>query len=151
VLAAAPAGAATGYAVTADIPVGPGTLELGVDPSLSRLYVSTADGLDVVDTTTRRVLTQGPVVSAGLLAVDAAAHRVYVAHAGSGTVSVMDGTTNGPAGSFDLSGIVPSALAVDASTHRRYVTDTAANSLVVVDGTTNTLTATVTVGMGRCR
>jgi hypothetical protein len=28
VLAAAPAGAATGYAVMADIPVGPGTLEL---------------------------------------------------------------------------------------------------------------------------
>jgi hypothetical protein len=28
-------------------------------------------------------------------------------------VSVMDGTTNGPAGSFDLSGIVPTAMAVD--------------------------------------
>jgi len=91
VLAAAPAGAATGYAVLADIPAGPGTLELGVDPSLSRLYVSTVDGLEVVDTTTRRVLTQGPVVSPGFLAVDAAAHRVYVTHAGSGTVSVMDG------------------------------------------------------------
>jgi DNA-binding beta-propeller fold protein YncE len=64
-LTATPAGAVTGYAVTAAIPVGPGSLELGVDPSLSRLYVSTADGLDVVDTTTRRVLTQVPASPPG--------------------------------------------------------------------------------------
>jgi YVTN family beta-propeller protein len=147
-LAPSAAGAASAYAVTASLPVGPGTLELAGDASLQRVYVSTIDGIDVFDTAARGLVTQAPVVSPGALAVDAEAHRVYAAHAGTGTITVMDGTTNGSAGSFDVNGIVPTALAVDPSSHRVFATNIRDSSLSVLEGTTAAVAARVPVGTG---
>lgn len=78
-------------------------------------------------------MTQVPVVSPGTLAVDSEAHRVYAAHAGTGTITSVDGTTGAEV--TRLAGIAGgAALTVDPTTHRVYVANQRDGVVYVVDG-----------------
>lgn len=79
--------------------------------------------------------------------VDSATNTLYVANAGSATVSVIDGATNVVTATIPV-GTGPNAVAVDSATNTVYVTNYLSNSVSVIDGATNVLTATVPVGQG---
>ena len=72
------------------------------------------------------------------IAVNTANGKAYVANAGDGTVTVLDGNTDAvvatvPAGSH------PYSIAVNSDTGKVYVTHTFGDQLSILDGTTNTV------------
>ena len=72
--------------------------------------------------------------------VNPTTNKVYVANMGSGTVSVIDGATNGVTpiviGPFDY----PGPVAVNPTTNKIYVANTGSSSVSVIDGATNGVT-----------
>jgi YVTN family beta-propeller protein len=78
------------------------------------------------------------------IAVNPATNRVYVANAGSGTVSVVDGQNDSIFATVSV-GALPYVLAVSEVTNRIYVSNTFRDLLTIIDGTTNT-TKTVKTG-----
>ncbi len=112
---------------------------IAVNPATNRVYVTTFGGLTVADGATNSVITQIPLPSAGPVAVDDVANRIYVGD-GSGAVTVVDGATN--ATSTVAVGSSVQAIAVNTTTGEAYVLGT---GLVVVDGAANA-TSTVAVG-----
>ncbi|HEV2520013.1 MAG TPA: YncE family protein [Thermoplasmata archaeon] len=83
------------------------------------------------------------------IAYDHANGDIYVANAAyrqlSGSVTVIDGTTNKVVGSIP-SGTEPSAVAYDPENRYVYVTNFGSNNLTVIDGTTNTVVGSIEVG-----
>ncbi len=69
----------------------------------------------------------------------------YVANAGSGTVSVIDVTTNTVVGTVTV-GSGPYGVATTPGGSTAYVTNSGSNSVSVIDVATNTVVGTVTVG-----
>ena len=78
-------------------------------------------------------------------AVDAVTGMVYVADAGSDSVTVIDGATGTVTATIPV-GSEPAGIAVDDDTDMIYVANHGAPTVSVIDGATNTVTATVTVG-----
>ncbi len=70
-------------------------------------------------------------------------HRIYVTNRGSGTVSVINGTTNTVIATIPV-GINPMFIAVNPNTNRIYVPNNGSGTLSVIDGATNAVVATVT-------
>jgi YVTN family beta-propeller protein len=87
-------------------------------------------------------------LSAGLdgVAVDPSTHAVYVSNIDSGTMSVIDGTTDTVTATIGV-GDGPTGVGVDPSTHTVYVANQFSNSVSVIDEATNTVTATIGVGL----
>lgn len=78
------------------------------------------------------------------VAVNPITNRTYVANYGSGTVTVINGSTSDIAATITV-GSNPRAIAVNALTNKIYVANFTASSVSVIDGATNTVTTTVTV------
>lgn len=78
-------------------------------------------------------------------AVDAVTGMVYVANAGSNSVSVIDGATGTVTATIPV-GSEPAGIAVDDDTDMIYVANHGAPTVSVIDGGTNTVAATLTVG-----
>ena len=112
---------------------------IAANPITNRVYVTTSGGLTVADGVTNLVIAQIPLSSAGPVAVDEVANRIYVGD-GFGNVTVVDGATN--AFSTVAIGSIPQAIAVDTATGEAYVVD---SGLTVIDGSTHS-TSTVPVG-----
>jgi DNA-binding beta-propeller fold protein YncE len=77
------------------------------------------------------------------LAINAVTNKIYVLNQSSGTVDVLDGSSNSIVATVPVSSSI-SHLAVNESTNKIYVVDPFAGSLSVIDGTSNTVTGTVT-------
>lgn len=70
------------------------------------------------------------------IAVNPANGRVYVANAGDGTVTVLDGSSDAIVATVPI-GSHPYSIAVDGATGRVYVTHTFGDQLSILDGATN--------------
>ncbi|MCC6179771.1 MAG: YncE family protein [Chloroflexi bacterium] len=94
----------------------------------------------------------GTAISVGTqpwgVAVNPATNRIYATNRSAGTVSVIDGQTNGLVGSAITTGTEAAGVAVNPVTNRIYVTDPTANTLAVIDGATNAVVSTIAVGPG---
>jgi len=71
--------------------------------------------------------------------------RIYVANAGSDSVSVVDAQTNALVSTIPV-GKHPSALAVNNTTNRAYVANTWSNTLTVIDTLTDQTWSTIATG-----
>jgi YVTN family beta-propeller protein len=71
------------------------------------------------------------------IAVNSASGRVYVANAGDGTVSVIDGKSDLVMATIPI-GSHPYSIAADSATGKVYVTHTFGDQLTILDGATNT-------------
>jgi YVTN family beta-propeller protein len=81
----------------------------------------------------------------GAIAVDPVTGQIYVANAGSGSVSVIAGSTEAVVATIPV-GTTPTAIAVDSLTNTIYVANSGSGNVSVINGATNTVVATVTVG-----
>ncbi len=79
------------------------------------------------------------------VAVDAAAHAVYVTNQGDDTVSVIDGTALRVVATIKV-GRSPAAVAVDAKLRRVFVANQDDRSVSVIDATTNQVVDTIATG-----
>jgi YVTN family beta-propeller protein len=70
------------------------------------------------------------------IAIDPSLNRIYVVNAGSGNVSVIDGSSNRVVATLPTD-TRPYAIGIDISLHRAYVTNTFSNKITVIDGATN--------------
>jgi YVTN family beta-propeller protein len=168
------ASATTTYAVTATIGVGHlgSGGSIAVDSGTHRAYVTSyLDGrVAVLDTSTNSlvgsiVVGTGPVGVAidtiptqvvkqlviaepaiAALPTLVSAPTVYVSNYGSGTISVIDSSTNAVVATIPLSNDLPQDLAVDTSSHTLYaagVKSPTGGVISVVDGVHRTLSSTV--------
>ncbi len=82
------------------------------------------------------------------VAVNPTTSRIYVANAGAGNVSVINGATNVEVTRvpLDCDPEIPGCIAVNSASDRVYVTCYAQNKVSVIDGATNAVVATVIVG-----
>lgn len=71
------------------------------------------------------------------IAIDPEMNRIYVVNAGSGDVSVIDGSHNRVIATLPTDKR-PYAIGIDAALHRAYVTNTFSDKLTVIDGSTIT-------------
>jgi YVTN family beta-propeller protein len=81
------------------------------------------------------------------VAVDAAAHTVYVTNLGDNTVSVINEATNTVTGTIPV-GSGPYGVAVDPAARTVYVTNNSDNTVSVINEATSTVTRTIPVGSG---
>jgi YVTN family beta-propeller protein len=79
------------------------------------------------------------------ISVDPDTNILYVANAGSNTVSVVDGRTNSIVTNITV-GDNPNSLSIDLKAHEVYVANSASNTVSVIDTLTNKITANISVG-----
>ena len=100
-----------------------------VDSSHDQVHIYADPGTEM-----RRVKVGAAPVS---IAVNSVNGRVYVANAGDGTVSVLDGTSDAIVTTIPV-GSHPYSIAADPATGKVYVTHTFGDQLTILDGATNT-------------
>lgn len=143
------------YAVVATVPVGRNPVEVAVNPSTNRVYVTNVLGnsVSVIDGTTDNVIATISIGgTAGGVAVNTNTNRIYVASLSSHSVYVIDGTTHNVVSILISGALQP--IAVNPATNRIYVVDAVGrvccpqpNSTVhVIDGDTNSVVSAITVG-----
>lgn len=112
---------------------------VAVNPATHRFYAVDQDG--------DRVLAIGPdgqttPIAVGrqpnAIAIDPAMNRIYIVNAGSGNVSVIDGSADRVIATLPTD-TRPYAIGIDAGPHRVYATNTFSDKITVIDGMTNTV------------
>ncbi|HEX6771395.1 MAG TPA: YncE family protein [Acidobacteriaceae bacterium] len=73
------------------------------------------------------------------IAIDPGTNRIYVVNAGSGNVSVIDGSHNHVISTVPTD-TRPYAIGIDAGLHRAYVSNTFSDKVTVIEGATNMAT-----------
>ncbi len=122
-------------------------------PLLAFLLTASAAGVmgAVVASPPEAGASPAPTISVGTyptgVAVDPATDTVYVTNQNSGTVSVIDGSTDAETATISV-GIWPGGIAVDPATDTVYVANYGSHTVSVIDGSTDAVTATVSVGAG---
>jgi YVTN family beta-propeller protein len=82
------------------------------------------------------------------VAVNETTNTIYVTNTGSGTVSVISGSTNAVTATITV-GSAPWGVSVDPSTNTVYVAiASGTNEVAVINGATNAIITTVAVGTG---
>ena len=111
-------------------------------PATGKIYaVDSAHDAVQIYTDASRQVHRVKVGSAPVsIAVNAVNGRAYVANAGDGTLTVLDGTSDAIAATIPI-GSHPYSVAVDPATGKIYVTHTFGDQLSILDGATNRATA----------
>jgi YVTN family beta-propeller protein len=110
---------------------------LGFNSATHHLYAvdQDADRVLVLDRTgTQSSIAVGKQPNS--IAIDPAINRIYVVNAGSGNVSVIDGSSDRVVATVRTDAR-PYAIGIDTSLHRAYVTNTFSNKVTVINGATN--------------
>ena len=121
---------------------------IAVDSSTHDVYVTDATSpgsVSVIDGATCDAASQSDCATTSIsglgdepggIAIDPSDDTVYVANAGSGTVSVLSEATDAVVGTVTLGpGTTPFGVAVDSATHQVYVSDFGTATVSVIDGT----------------
>jgi len=127
---------------TTTIATGPGSSALTPGADAYRMYVGSAVGVSVVDLLACAVTDVVPGNAAGSATTDDKQRVGYFSDPGSGTVAVLDLTTNRFTGHIRV-GTAPAGLAVHEATGTVYVANSGIHHLSVVDGTSRQETATI--------
>jgi uncharacterized repeat protein (TIGR01451 family) len=141
-----PTGAEASLLRAHSISVDVGPRGIAIDPLAQRAYVTTESGLAIIDLKESSLVTTLPLgADPQGVAVNPSTGRVYVALAGAGSLSVVDGLEGQVLAV--ITGLKrPRGVAVNPTTNRVYVTDTGADRLVVMDGTSNKVLTSLPVG-----
>ena len=138
------------------IPVPASPAEAAVNSDTNRLYVTTGQGLDVINTLTDKEVALIPVGDGPQgVAVDAATNRVYVVNVRDQTVSVIDGNANRVIDTITGFDYRPRLIAINPITNMIYVGNHgngAGTTLAVINGFTDSIVQNIPVGNGphRC-
>jgi YVTN family beta-propeller protein len=112
---------------------------LAFNPTTHRLYAVDQDGNRVIVVDRKGARSSIAVGHApNCIVVDAAVNRIYVANAGSGNVSVIDGATDHVVKTLPGEEH-PYAIGFDAALHRTYVTNTYSNKITMIDTATDSV------------
>lgn len=112
---------------------------LAFNPATHRLYTVDQDGNRVIVVDRKGSRSSIAVGRApNCLVVDAALNRIYVANAGSGDVSVIDGATDHVIKTLPGEQH-PYGIAFNSSLHRAYVTNTYSNKVTMIDTAANSV------------
>jgi YVTN family beta-propeller protein len=119
---------------------------VAVNPLTHNAYIAgtSTDQLYVINGVHHSISTIHTGKDPVAVAVDAASNRVYVVNHGSGTVSVLDGSSNAVLATIPV-GSLPFSIAIDAATSRIYVSRVFSSTLTIIDaatGDTRTVRAT---------
>jgi YVTN family beta-propeller protein len=108
-------------------------------PATKKVYaVDTDHGAIQIYSDSRREMHRVQVGSAPVsIAVNPTNGRVYIANAGDGTVTVLDGNSDAVVATVPI-GSHPYSIAVNGATGKIYVTHTFGDQLSILDGATNT-------------
>ena len=110
---------------------------LAFNPINHRLYAVDQGGSRVIVVDSHGTRSSIPVGHGpNCLVVDAAVNRIYVANAGSGNISVIDGTTDRVVKTLPGEEH-PYAIGFDSALHRAYVTNTYSNKVTMIDTATD--------------
>ena len=119
---------------------------VGVDSTTGTVYVANDETSGTVSVVSESSDTVTATVNVGSdpigLGVDSTTGNVYVANEGSGTVSVINGSS--VTATINV-GSGPNGVAVDAGTDMIYVTNEGSGTVSVINGSNNTVTATIGV------
>jgi YVTN family beta-propeller protein len=118
---------------------------VALNPSTGKVYTVDTDG-NAVDVTDDATGSTVPVkVGAGpvSVAVDTSNGRAYVASAGDGTVSVIDGKTDTVLATLKV-GSHPYSIAADSAAGKVYLSRTYSNELTVIDAATDAISGVKT-------
>jgi YVTN family beta-propeller protein len=120
-------------------------IDVAIDPTGTRAYVTMSSGLAVVDLDTNTVVTTIAGASGADVAVDPSGKRVYVAD-DVNKITVVDTATNTVIGPGITVGKQPRAVVVNAAGTRAYTGNTLAGSysISIVDLTTDLQTSELT-------
>jgi len=136
--------------IVSRIPVHSNPEGLAVNPVTNRVYVSfwvcdCNHVVDVIDGSTNTVTATVQTGQNGYgIAVNPNANKIYVAAPLSGSLIIIDGSTNTAAGSISVQGY---HVAYNPVTNKVYA-PSSGNTVAVIDGSTNSITATLVVGNG---
>ena len=112
---------------------------LAFNPTTHRLYAVDQDGNRVIVVDSKGARSSIAVGRApNCVVVDASFNRIYVANAGSGNISVIDGATDHVVKTLPGEQH-PYAIGFDATLHRVYVTNTYSNNVTVIDSATDSV------------
>jgi len=123
-----------------------------VDEGLDLVYVANWNGgVEVYQgLAVAPFLTHVASVPCGLnpyaMALNQSTHKVYVANANGGSITVIDATEAYATTTIPV-GTTPTAVAVNGVTNKVYVANNGSNDVSVIDGATNTVLKTVPVGL----
>ena len=109
-----------------------------VNPRTNTVFLVTADGLDIVDGATNRLVRTVPKLTGRLAAIDVVANRVYVTARKGDAVYVFDPRTDQVA--RVPIGVSPSAMVVNDRTNKLYVANAASNTVTVYDAVSRKVT-----------
>lgn len=128
------------------ISVDAGPRGITVDSLARRAYVTTGDGLAIINLEGSKLMATVPLgADPQGVAVNPSTGRVYVALSGEGSLSVVDGFEGRVLAV--VTGLKrPRGVAVNPTTDRVYVTDTGAGRLLVIDGTSNETLVSLPMG-----
>lgn len=117
---------------------------VAVNPETNTVYAALSDSVDVVDGTTRNLVTTIPIANQAepiLFAINPKTNRIYTQNF-DGTISVIDGSTNIVSATIPYDGFGNvTDIAVNPETNTLYVAHWNSN-VIVIDGATNTVKAT---------
>lgn len=118
---------------------------IAFSPATRKVYVvdksrATVDAIDTVSQSVQPVPVGAAPVS---IAVDSASGRAYVANAGDGTVSIIDGTSNTVVATVSV-GARPYSIAANPRTGMVYVSHTFSDKTTVLNGATQAVTQLTT-------
>ncbi|HEV2396451.1 MAG TPA: hypothetical protein VGS27_05900 [Candidatus Sulfotelmatobacter sp.] len=124
---------------------------VAVNPITNQIFVSSSNGQNyvaVIDGATNTILTKIPVANIpNGLTVNSTANVIYVANEASGTVSVIDGSSDAVVNTFALpQGAEPFLIGLDPITNRLFVTAPNYAVVYVLDASVGTLLETITAG-----
>src|SRR5205807_24321 len=111
------------------------------NPFNHHMYVTSANGVNVIDETSNKLLTTIPLNNVGALAYNPSNHNVYIA--GRQTICIIDSSTNKVTGQF--SGVSRFNLAFDSNKSYLYASDDYANTVLVVNTLSGKLIKSVPV------
>lgn len=114
--------------------IGSGEIPYGVDvsPDGKRVYITTYDGIQVIDTLTDGIAAVIPV-HADTVAASPDGKLIYAVSAEEGTLTAIDASTYDVLGSV-RAGSMPRAIAVTPDAHKIYVGDLSDGAVRVFDG-----------------
>jgi YVTN family beta-propeller protein len=110
---------------------------VAVNPKTHKAYaVNSAGTVTVIDPVAHSTAAVKVGDEPAVIAVNPSTNRIYVGNGGSGTVTVIDGTTDAVTATVPV-GDLPYVIAANPATDKVYVSKTFSNTLTVIDGKTN--------------
>jgi YVTN family beta-propeller protein len=110
---------------------------VAVNPKTRKGYaVNSAGTVTVIDPVAHSTATVKVGNEPAVIAVNPSSNKIYVGNGGSGTVAVIDGTTDAVTATVPV-GDLPYVVAANPTTDKVYVSKTFSNTMTVIDGATN--------------